>query len=252
MPRVVVVHFEPAEASRLAARLAGEGFDSEAYLERGYRGFRRLRENPPDVILIDLIRLPFYGRYVGVELRKHKGTRAIPLAFLKGAPEKTAQVKALFPDAVFATLPKLAESLRRAIRKRPAEPVVPKLEHAAAAPKLRIRESSVVAMLHTPEGLQLGPMPEGVTFQKRIGEADVVISFVKSMAALGRELPVLAKAIQPGRTVWVSWPKRASKTPTDLTQPRIAEICGPFGLTAYKSCAIDETWSALAIAKRRR
>jgi hypothetical protein len=252
MFRVVVMHYDPAEGARLAERVRRAGFDAEAYLERGYRGFRGIRENPPDAILIDLIRLPFYGRYLGCELRKQKGTRTIPLVFLKGEPKKTAQVKALIPDAIYTDFAKIAASLMKAIQKAPREPLVPKLEHSPAAPKLRIRENSIVAMLHAPAGLRLGGLPEGVEFQKRIGEAEVVIAFAKSIAALGRELPVLAKEVRPGRTVWVAWPKRASKAATDLTQPRITEMCGVFGLAAYKSCAIDDTWSAIAVAKRRR
>jgi hypothetical protein len=49
----------------------------------------------------------------------------------------------------------------------------------------------------------------------------------------------------------VSWPKQASKLPTDLTEDVIREVALPMGLVDIKVCAVDETWSGLKLVLRR-
>ena len=56
---------------------------------------------------------------MAVLLREQKGTRNIPLVFLKGDPEKAARVREVLPDAVFATWPDVAPAILRAIDARP-------------------------------------------------------------------------------------------------------------------------------------
>jgi hypothetical protein len=51
--------------------------------------------------------------------------------------------------------------------------------------------------------------------------------------------------------VWVSWPKKASKVPTDITEDVIREICLPMGWVDVKVCAVDETWSGLKLVVRK-
>ena len=115
MPRVLVVHRDPAEAAHRAARLRDGGFDAEPYLSAGSKGFRNIRANPPDAIVIDLTALPSYGKYMGAMLRETKSLRAIPLVFVEGDPEKTAQVRAILPDAAYAQWAKTPEAIRKAI-----------------------------------------------------------------------------------------------------------------------------------------
>ena len=52
----------------------------------------------------------------------------------------------------------------------------------------------MVALLHAPEGFEakLAPLPEGARVERRMGNADVILAFVKSVAALGRELPYVS------------------------------------------------------------
>jgi hypothetical protein len=51
--------------------------------------------------------------------------------------------------------------------------------------------------------------------------------------------------------VWVSWPKKASKVPTDITEDTIREVALPMGFVDVKVCAVDETWSGLKLMIRR-
>jgi hypothetical protein len=60
-------------------------------------------------------------------------------------------------------------------------------------------------------------------------------------------MPLLA----PSGFIWVSWPKKASKVPTDITEDTIRAACLPMGLVDVKVCAVDETWSGLKLMKRK-
>jgi hypothetical protein len=206
-----------------------------------------MRQDPPDVILIDLTRLPSYGKAMGVLLRQHKALGSIPLVFVEGDPDKAAQVRAILPDAVYTTWAKAEVAIRKAILKAPSEARPPRDPGTPLLTKLGIGEQSCVAVLHAPAGFELG-----VPTQRQVGEADVVLIFFRSSVALFHELPELAGMMRKGRRVWVLWPKKASGTPTDLTMVRIREMASEFGLVDYKVCAVDATWSAMTLGKRRR
>jgi hypothetical protein len=252
-PRILVVNHDLAEGAERAARLRSQGWDAEPYTSLGAKGFRGIRANPPAVVLIDLIRLPSYGKAMGVLLRQQKSLRAIPLVFIEGDPEKTAQVRETLPDAVFASWPKIGAALHRAIGRAPKSPLPPQPSRKPLLAKLGIAEGSVAALLRAPEGFEqiLGPLPPGARLQKHTGEADVVLIFVKSAAALGRELPPLAGAMRPGRKLWIVWPKQTSALAGDLTMVRIRAMANPFGLVDYKVLAVDQTWSGMLLGLRR-
>jgi hypothetical protein len=245
--RVLVIHRDTAEATERASRLRALGFDATAYLSLGARGFRGIRQDPPHAILIDLTRLPSYGKAMGVLIRRQKSLGSIPLVFVEGDPDKTAQVRAVLPDAVYTTWAKAEPAIRRAIRQAPLEASPPRDPGRPLLTKLGIGTASRVAMLHAPEGFEL----PGVSAQKQVGEADVVMIFLRSSAALGRELPGLGGMLRKGRRVWLLWPKKASGTPSDLTMVRIRHMVSEFGLVDYKVCAVDETWSGMTLGKRR-
>jgi hypothetical protein len=54
----------------------------------------------------------------------------------------------------------------------------------------------------------------------------------------------------PACGLWIAWPKRSSRVPTDLTDEVIREIALPTGLVDNKVCAIDQTWSGLRLVIR--
>src|SRR5258708_6359456 len=155
MARVLVILRDSAEAAERAARLRVGGFDAEPYISLGSKGFRAIRANPPDAIVIDLTRLPSYGKYMGAMLREQKSLRAIPLVFIEGDPEKSAQVRAILPDAGFAQWVDADAAIRKAIRRAPADPMPPIPPRTPLLVKLGIRESSRVALLHGPRDFRL-------------------------------------------------------------------------------------------------
>lgn len=253
MPRILVIHYDSAEAPLLATRIRRENFEADVYTGRGTAGFSGIRAAPPDAIVIDLTRMPSYGRAMGALLRESKSTRRIPLVFIEGDPGKTRLVKKLLPDAVFSNVLGIGPALERAIRQAPAEPMVPVHTRVPLLGKLRIGPGSTVAVLYAPEGFleKLGSLPKDARFEPNAADAATVLLFVKSVATLGRELPTLARKMQRGRTLWIMWPKKASRVKSDLTVLKIVEMCSTLGLSGYKTCAVDETWSGLAVGLPR-
>ena len=120
--------------------------------------------------------------------------------------------------------------------------------------KLGIKPGHRVALLAAPEGFEaetLGELPDGVGVVRRAGgTADVIVSFHTRRAELERRLPTLRAMMEPAAGLWIAWPKRASKVPTDMTEDVVREIALPTGLVDNKVCAIDATWSGLRLVIR--
>jgi DUF3052 family protein len=74
--------------------------------------------------------------------------------------------------------------------------------------------------------------------------------FVTERAALQRELPRAMRSLVDRGALWVSWPKRSSRVPTDVTEDVVREVALPLGLVDVKVCAVDETWSGLKLVRR--
>jgi hypothetical protein len=80
---------------------------------------------------------------------------------------------------------------------------------------------------------------------------DAAHIFVTERAELEAKLHQLMPMLSPGGFIWVSWPKKASKVPTEITEDTIRAVGLPMGLVDVKVCAVDETWSGLKLMKRR-
>jgi len=112
--------------------------------------------------------------------------------------------------------------------------------------KLGIKPGHVAVQLGGPEGL----LPE-VALRRRLPRAaDVVLFFTTERAVLERRLPALRATIEPAASLWVCWPKRASKVATDITEDVIRQVALPTGLVDVKVCAVDDTWSGLKLVVR--
>jgi hypothetical protein len=91
-----------------------------------------------------------------------------------------------------------------------------------------------------------------IVLVKALGrDVDVVHLFTKAAAELGKKLRDYRKRLRDDVTVWVSWPKKSSKVPTDITEDTIREICLPMGWVDVKVCAVDDTWSGLKLVVRK-
>ena len=120
--------------------------------------------------------------------------------------------------------------------------------------KLGIKEGTQFATVHAPDAFDatLGALPAGAVGRTRLTAGlDVVVAFYTSRAQLDQEWAKLSAATAPKGTVWVAWPKKASKVTTDITEDVVREVVLPSGWVDNKVCAIDDTWSGLRFALRR-
>lgn len=122
------------------------------------------------------------------------------------------------------------------------------------AKKLGIVAGSHVATRHAPAdyGDLLEPLPDGVVFDARVAATtDVIHVFTDRRSVLEKELATLRKSIRSNGSVWVSWPKKASKVPTDITEDTIRELALPLGFVDVKVCAVSDVWSGLKLVIRK-
>lgn len=80
---------------------------------------------------------------------------------------------------------------------------------------------------------------------------DLIHAFTKSRAELENNLRALQSALKPDGTIWVSWPKKAAKVPTDVTEDRVREAALRLDLVDVKVAALDSVWSGLKLVIRR-
>lgn len=81
--------------------------------------------------------------------------------------------------------------------------------------------------------------------------AEVVHIFTSSRAELATWLTQAIGAITLDGMIWVSWPKKASKLPSDVTEDTVRALCLPLGLVDVKVCAVDAVWSGLKLVIRK-
>jgi len=75
--------------------------------------------------------------------------------------------------------------------------------------------------------------------------------FVTERHELSALLARLRPRLAPSGMIWVSWPKKASKVPTTVTEDAIRDVCLPLGLVDVKVCAVDAVWSGLKLVIRK-
>ena len=81
---------------------------------------------------------------------------------------------------------------------------------------------------------------------------DAAHVFVESRAEMESKLAALRPLLAPAGFIWVSWPKKASRVPTDITEDGIRDVILPgTDLVDVKVCAVDAIWSGLKLMIRR-
>jgi len=257
MVRVHLIHWHDGEARERVDRLAALGYRAEGGRPSGPASLKALRDDPPDVFVIDLSRLPSHGRDVALGLRQFTATRHVPLVFLEGDSEKVARLRQLLPDAVYAAWRGVRGALARALARPVRDPVVPAstLAGYSGTPlprKLGIKAGATVALVGAPEHFEqtLGEVPAGATLRHEPrGGPDLAIWFLRTRAHLARAVPGIVAHAATG-PVWIAWPKQGSPLAADLTQPAVREAGLAAGLVDYKVCAIDADWSGLLFKRR--
>jgi hypothetical protein len=113
--------------------------------------------------------------------------------------------------------------------------------------KLGVGDGSRVLVVGAPEGFELGA-PHHV----RAGRPgyDVQLVFCPDIATMrSRWQGAVDRSTERG-AIWIAWPKRASKIPTDMTEDRVRDQALPLGWVDVKVCAIDGVWSGLKLVRR--
>ena len=116
--------------------------------------------------------------------------------------------------------------------------------------KIGIKPADQVLFANAPKGFgkEIGPLPEGAKLQNGgCKDLNVALFFTDRRAQLEKELPKLKGRIAQNGMIWIAWPKKASKVPTDLTEDVIRDTALALGLVDVKVCAVNEVWSGLKL-----
>src|SRR4051812_5581785 len=107
------------------------------------------------------------------------------------------------------------------------------------AEKLGIKPGTIVVTIDAPDDYRrlLAPIPSGVNFASRaVGNTKFVHLFVRERRALVTQLQSLRGKIPDDAALWVSWPKKSSGVPTDITEDVIRNVALPLGFVDVKVC----------------
>ncbi len=97
----------------------------------------------------------------------------------------------------------------------------------------------------------LEPLPDDVTFVEKLeSDLDLIHVFTDNAKELDKKLKRYLKKIKSNGTIWVSWPKKASKVPTDITEDVVRKLALATVLVDVKVCAVDDVWSGLKLVIR--
>jgi hypothetical protein len=122
------------------------------------------------------------------------------------------------------------------------------------AKKLSLKDGMRVWFDGIPESVRAEIDSFGLTLVDEAAPAkgiDAAHVFVTEKAVLAERLSALRHLIDPAGQLWISWPKKASKVPTDITEDTIRELALPMGWVDVKVCAVDAVWSGLKLVIRK-
>jgi hypothetical protein len=120
--------------------------------------------------------------------------------------------------------------------------------------KLGIKAGDRLMVINPPKEYWdwLAPMPENAKVIKKTGKDDIdfIHIFVSDQKTFKVEFLKNEKFLTKSGMLWMSWPKKSSKVPTDLTENDIRDFGLANGLVDVKVCAVDEVWSGLKFVFR--
>ncbi len=122
------------------------------------------------------------------------------------------------------------------------------------ATKLGIKAGTFLVAVNAPNNYDelIGPLPAGATMSSRLSSATTLVHlFATRRSDLEKALTAYRAKLSPETVVWVSWPKKASKVPTDITEDTIRDVALPMGWVDIKVCAVDDVWSGLKLVVRK-
>jgi hypothetical protein len=121
------------------------------------------------------------------------------------------------------------------------------------AGKLHIKPGNLVLVLGAPDGYlaRLQPLPEGAEVREEPGEFfDVIQAFVRDRDDVDEVAELVLEALKPGGILWMCYPKRSSRVPTDLSRDTGWDPLSRAGRGPVAAISIDEVWSGLRFGLR--
>ncbi|HTD98823.1 MAG TPA: hypothetical protein VK668_06030 [Mucilaginibacter sp.] len=118
------------------------------------------------------------------------------------------------------------------------------------AKKLGIKDGFHISLVNVPDYYMdlFTNLPVNLYFEDNESvKVDLIHFFTKSNDEYRALLSSLKKRIKPNGVIWVSWPKKASKVATDITEDIIRNYALQIGLVDIKVCAVDDIWSGLKL-----
>lgn len=98
----------------------------------------------------------------------------------------------------------------------------------------------------------LRELPAGVALASNVrAPVQAAHVFATESAFLNAVLSTMRQELAQDGFVWVSWPKKSSKVPTDITEDTIREIALPLGFVDIKVCSVSDVWSGLKLVIRK-
>jgi len=116
------------------------------------------------------------------------------------------------------------------------------------AKKLGIKEGFKIRLVNQPAYYfdLFTDMPENILLlTDKKSSKNFIHYFTNEAAGLQKDIIALKNEIYPNGIIWISWPKKAAKIKTDVTEELVRSIGLSNGLVDIKVCAVDEIWSAL-------
>ena len=117
------------------------------------------------------------------------------------------------------------------------------------AKKLGIKQGFNIKLINPPEYYfnLFTDLPGNLNLIENNEKKDFIHFFTKQSEEFLLNLPLLKDQIKANGIIWVSWPKKASKILTDITEDKIRNYAIQTGLVDIKVCAVDEIWSGLKL-----
>jgi hypothetical protein len=133
-------------------------------------------------------------------------------------------------------------------------PAVPGYSGKPLAAKLGIGDGMTVLTIDAPPDYDrwLAALPPGSRLTTRPAAGiGFVHLFATERGKLAITLATQRRRLPADAVLWVSWPKKASKVPTDISEDTIRELALPLGWVDVKVCAVSDVWSGLKLVVRK-
>jgi hypothetical protein len=116
--------------------------------------------------------------------------------------------------------------------------------------KLGIKKNYKIRLINPPENYFTLLGTSNLSLVEAEVKADFIHCFIKTENELNEQLPELKSQVEKNGMIWISWPKKTAKIPTDVNENNIRNCALKIGLVDVKVCAVDKTWSGLKLVYR--